>query len=139
MQKKYHFEYILSYQGEAEYKAIDLNDTNKQTREHRISHRTGLSDYLKTYYNGTAEEYERDIIGSLYYITYYDKNFMTPELVSEFKAYLQDEWNKQLIGLKARAEKYKNNPEIALIYEAYGPATPLVKGGACWEKGWQVV
>ena len=92
MTQKYQFEFISSYQGECDYLATRYTEHGRT--ENRISHRTGLSDYLKKYFNGTAEEYERDVIGFLHYVTGTGRDVITPELVAEFKSYLQDEWGR---------------------------------------------
>lgn len=129
--KKYRFSFISAYQGSDDYMV-----TNCDTREqNRISYRTSLNSYLKKWFNGTPEQYERDVVGSLYYITGCCDT-INPEMVQAFREYMQQNADETLIHMRERAEKYKDDPELKAIYDYYGPATPLIRGGAIWNQGW---
>jgi len=132
--KRYHFSFLSSYQGACDYKVVDF----VTREEHRVSHRTSLSDYLKKHYNATPEVYERDVVGGLYYLT--DTcGKMTPEIVEAFREYMQAEADQCVIDMRALAAKYEDDPEIKSIYDAYGPNCPLIRGGAVWNQGWVAV
>lgn len=123
---KIRFEFKSSYQGEFDYIVHDYD--NKE--EYRIHYRTALNDYLEKFYNGSKEEYLRDVVGSLY-IVHRTCEKIKPEVVKAFRNHLQDEWNKYLEYCKVKNEF---NPEYSHIYSG-GPATPIVFSGY-WENGW---
>ena len=124
------FEHILSYMGATEYNAY----TPGSMEPTRISYRFELNSYLESIYNGTKEEYKRDVEGSLYYVTASSKT-VTKDIVEAFRAHRQKSWDEYLDLCKAKTEEYKSEPDIAKIYLA-GAASPIVKGGAYWNYGW---
>jgi hypothetical protein len=125
------FSNACSYMGSVEY------EVNGHGEPFHVTHRIAPpSDYERSIYNGTPEEFERDIIGKMFKVSLYLSCEKIPEEVFHgYVEHLTDHWNKWLDYCEQKKQKFKDDPEIRDIYERYGPACPLVYP-AYWDNGW---
>lgn len=131
---RFHINSESTYQGESEYTVFD----KFESKNFRIRYRFALNDYLERHYNGSAEQYQRDVVASLYIVHKLVSSEPIDKAVFEaFKKYLEDQWLQYLEHCEQRKMQFKGDPEIEKIYLA-GPACPIVKPGY-WDCGWHVL
>jgi len=130
--ERFFFRPKSTYRGETDYEVYD----RETGEEFRMSYLTKYESYEDYKYNGSKEEYERDVVGALHYLRKSNHGHVSMELVDAFVKHLQDDWDKWLEYAK---NKIENDRDIgADIYGKYGPACPLVRGGADWDHGWHL-
>jgi len=134
MGKRYHIKHISTYQGESDYEVFDR--TEKET--FRIQYRFMIPEYEEENWNYTPEDFNREIAGSAFFVTRSLKK-ITPDLVEAFRNHLQIDHNEYLKYCAEKIAKFGDDVELCSIYDSYGPASPLLLGGAYWEKGWHKI
>jgi hypothetical protein len=130
MEVKKLIQFKSSYSGEANYEIYDETYSGAQ-----ISYRFASGgDYFKGIYNGSPEEYTRDVEGKMFLVSRFCGK-ITEDIFQKFYAHLQKEWEELLAYCADKKKEFGNNPGIRKAYEHYGPACPLVYP-AYWDKGW---
>lgn len=123
--------HLSTYQGESDFSVWDNGE------QYRLRYRFSTGgEYLRKHYNGTAEQYQRDLVGQCHIVSRELKP-ITKDVFNAFVEFLQKQHDDYLKHCKEQIEKHDHDPEIAAIYSA-GPACPLVRPGY-WDQGWHEI
>lgn len=123
---KHQFSFVSLYLNVIEY------DCRDETGCYRLQFRVGVSDYEKSIYNGTAEQYAADCAAVVGWLTASWPRIISPETVAAFNIWQQEKTAASLAKMDAAPEKY------GLISADDPIRNPLqAKGAAHWDGKWR--
>lgn len=125
-QMKYQFRFASSYMNEIEYDCFDASG------DYRVILRAGTSDYERSIFNGTPQEYERQCAAVVGYLRGRHGRRLSLAAVAAFNDWQKDKTRLALARFDAEPERYG-------IIAADDPIRQplLAKGAAYWEDGWK--
>lgn len=125
---KPHFQFASSYMNTVEF------DCRDSTGSYRLKLRVGVSDYERSIYNGTPEDYARECKAVTGYLTAITGRKVPLATVAAF-----NEW--QLEKSRAANARFDAEPERYGFIPSDDPIRqPLqAKGSAYWQDGWQLI
>lgn len=123
---KPHFQFASSYMNTVEYECSD------STGCYRLKLRVGVSDYERSIYNGTREDYERECAAVTGYLTAIGGRRVPLATVAAF-----NDWQKKKNRLSN--SRFDADPERYGFISADDPIRQptLAKGAAHWDDGWK--
>lgn len=123
---KPHFQFASSYMNTIEYECRDSSGL------YRLKLRVGVSDYERSIYNGTPQDYERECTVVTGYLTALDGRRVSLTTVAAFNVWMAEKSNHANARFDAEPDRYGIIPADDPIRK------PLqAKGAACWLNGWK--
>lgn len=123
---KPHFQFASSYMNTVEYECSD------STGCYRLKLRVGVSDYERSIYNGTPDDYERECAAVTGYLTAIGGRRVPLATVAAFNEWMAERSRYANARFDAEPERYGVIPADDPIRK------PLqAKGSAYWLDGWQ--